>query len=107
MIKKKPWQIALGKSIDNLDTLAKRLKLDISDLKLAKKAQQDFALKIPQVWLKKIKLGDPDDPLLLQVLPRGKELKNVAGFEPDALQELQASPTPGMLHKYRSRVQNL
>jgi EF-P beta-lysylation protein EpmB len=104
MIKKKPWQIALSQSIDDFDTLAKRLKLKINDLKLAKKAEQDFALKIPQAWLKKIKRADPDDPLLRQVLPLGKELTHVAGFEPDSLQELQASPTPGMLHKYRSRV---
>jgi L-lysine 2,3-aminomutase len=48
--------------------------------------------------------GDPDDPLLLQVLPLGREAEPVPGFTADPLGERVASPRPGLLRKYRGRV---
>lgn len=104
MTEKKPWQIALRNSITDLKTLADLLQLNISDLPLAQAAGKDFSLKIPRAWIQKINPADPYDPLLLQILPSGAELKPVAGFEVDALQEAKVSPVPGLLHKYRSRV---
>jgi EF-P beta-lysylation protein EpmB len=48
--------------------------------------------------------GDPDDPLLLQVLPSVQELIPAPTFSPDPVGDLQAQATPGILHKYRGRA---
>lgn len=101
---KKNWQIALAQSITDVTTLAKLLKLELKDLPSALAAQKDFAVKVPKALLKKIKVADPQDPLLLQVLAQSVETKAVPGYEVDPLQEKIASPVPGMLHKYQSRI---
>jgi len=104
MTEKKPWQIALSSSITDPKILTDLLQLNISDLPLMQAADKDFSLKIPRAWIEKINPADPYDPLLMQVLPIAAELKPVAGFEMDALQEIKSSPVPGLLHKYASRV---
>jgi EF-P beta-lysylation protein EpmB len=48
--------------------------------------------------------GNPNDPLLLQVLPRSFELIQMPGFSNDPLGEAQKLKIPGLLHKYKSRV---
>ena len=48
--------------------------------------------------------GDPDDPLLRQVLSSRREWDSVAGFSADPLAECAANPRPGLLHKYRGRA---
>jgi len=50
--------------------------------------------------------GDPEDPLLRQVLPLGEEFSATPGFVADPLIEQDAAlpEVPGLLHKYRSRV---
>jgi EF-P beta-lysylation protein EpmB len=48
--------------------------------------------------------GDANDPLLLQVLPRGAELVSVPGFTRDAVGDLDARAARGVLHKYRGRA---
>lgn len=104
MIQKKRWQIALADSINDWRTLANVLQLNVNDLPGIDCAHQDFPLKIPRAWIEKIKPGDLKDPLLSQVLPVAAELKTVEGFTADILQEAHASPVPGLLHKYASRV---
>jgi EF-P beta-lysylation protein EpmB len=46
---------------------------------------------------------DPNDPLLLQVLPRSAELEAVPGFGPDPVRE-QALAVRGSIEKYPGRV---
>ena len=53
--------------------------------------------------LERIRPGDPDDPLLRQVLPIGAESEVVEGFVRDPLCEADATATPGLLSKYRGR----
>jgi EF-P beta-lysylation protein EpmB len=48
--------------------------------------------------------GDPRDPLLLQVLPDGKELRAVPGFGDDPVGDRAAAAVPGVLHKYHGRA---
>jgi EF-P beta-lysylation protein EpmB len=48
--------------------------------------------------------GDPNDPLLLQVLPLSKELDFVPGFVTDPVGDAEATRQPGLLHKYEGRV---
>jgi EF-P beta-lysylation protein EpmB len=48
--------------------------------------------------------GDPNDPLLLQVLPQLAELDEAPGFRDDAVGDLDAIATHGVLHKYEGRA---
>jgi len=67
-------------------------------------AGSDFPLRVPQSFILRMEPGNPNDPLLLQVLPQSQEQVRVPGFVPDPLGEGQASPLKGLLHKYKSRV---
>ena len=48
--------------------------------------------------------GDPRDPLLLQILPRGEEYSAAPGYTVDPLAEQAAGLTPGLLQKYPGRA---
>ncbi len=63
-----------------------------------------FAFKVPRGFAARMRKGDPRDPLLLQVLPQPAELERVAGFDDDAVGDLDAVVAHGMLHKYRGRA---
>ena len=49
-------------------------------------------------------MRDPEDPLLLQVLPLAAENKAVAGFADDPLQESSFFRSKGVLQKYHGRT---
>jgi KamA family protein len=51
-----------------------------------------------------MRLGDPNDPLLLQVLPQAVESFDHDGFSQDPVGDRSASLLPGLLHKYEGRV---
>lgn len=63
-----------------------------------------FALKVPRGFLARMRHGDPNDPLLLQVLPQLAELHETPGFTNDAVGDLEAVAAPGVLHKYEGRA---
>ena len=67
------------------------------------KARSLFAVRVPLPFIKKIRHGDANDPLLLQVMPRHQEFLTKSGFNKDPLLE-QDNNQPGLLHKYKSRV---
>jgi EF-P beta-lysylation protein EpmB len=51
-----------------------------------------------------MRLGDPSDPLLRQVLPTAAENDPTPGFEPDPVGDGAAARQPGLLHKYQGRA---
>ena len=63
-----------------------------------------FALRVPRGFVARMRPGDPQDPLLLQVLPQRAEHDRVAGFSLDAVGDLSAKAGHGMLHKYEGRA---
>lgn len=98
------WQILLSGSIRCPETLWRRLNLPLETLPGALKGHQDFPLRVPEPYLDKIEPGNPDDPLLKQVLPVAQESQPQPGFVADPLGERLANPSSGLLHKYQSRV---
>lgn len=79
---------------------ARSFKLDDGALSAAQK----FAFRVPRVFSELIRWQDPQDPLLLQVLPSAEELMTPPGFTNDPLEEAQFSRAPGLLVKYSGRV---
>lgn len=63
-----------------------------------------FALKIPTFLASKIDFNNPNDPILMQVLPQSDELITKNGYRLDPVGDLDASEVKGVIHKYHGRV---
>ena len=98
------WQTLLGQVITDPEELLHELRLPASLLPAALQASSGFRLRVPRGFVSRMCPGDPDDPLLRQVLPLGEELVVTPGYSSDPLAELDTMPSPGVLHKYQKRV---
>lgn len=67
-------------------------------------AQAAFKLLVPRPYLSRIEIGNPQDPLLLQVLPSEMEMQAVPGYTADPLQEADHNPQKAIVHKYKRRL---
>ncbi len=63
-----------------------------------------FRLLVPRGFAALMTLGDAQDPLLRQVLPRLSERAVIPGFVLDPVGDAPAARTPGLLHKYAGRA---
>jgi EF-P beta-lysylation protein EpmB len=84
--------------------LLQALGLDPKLLAGANAANEAFALRVPPSYLARIRPGDPNDPLLRQVMPLAEELEEQPGYGPDPLDERAANRAPGLLQKYAGRA---
>ncbi|HDZ57037.1 MAG TPA: EF-P beta-lysylation protein EpmB [Pseudomonas xinjiangensis] len=98
------WQNLLAGSITDPAVLLRRLELDPTLLAPARAAAADFSLRVPEPYIARMKRGDPNDPLLRQVLPVGEELFDQPGYVIDPLGEQHANAQPGIIHKYAGRL---
>ncbi len=98
------WQDCLADLITDPIELLKLLDIQPDQLDLSMDVLREFPLRVPRSFVNRMQLGNPNDPLLLQVLPQEKELAEYAGFVSDPLAEQQFNPMPGILHKYTARV---
>lgn len=98
------WQQSLSDCIEDPRELLAVLGLDPALLPPALAADRAFRLRVPREFVRRMRHGDPADPLLRQVLPVGDELLDVAGFSGDPLAESRHLRAAGMLQKYQGRV---
>ena len=94
----------MSQTITKPEPLLAALGLGADLLPAARAANEAFALRVPAPFLARIKPGDPDDPLLKQVLPVAAELEEQPGFVSDPLEEAAAKRAPGLLQKYAGRA---
>lgn len=94
------WQRLLADGYKNPQDLLRDLGLPDVDVS----ADSLFKTRVPKGFVQKMEKGNPNDPLLLQVLPQSDEFIVAEGFSPDPLAEKNYNPLPGLLHKYPSRV---
>lgn len=64
----------------------------------------DFPLLAPRSYVARMRVGDPNDPLLRQILPAAEEHAEVAGWTADPVGDLASEAGRGILHKYNGRV---
>lgn len=95
------WKKQLAEAITSPAELLKQLELTHL-LENSTDLNPDFRLRVPQAYLQKIKKGDANDPLLLQILPTLSE--NVQTGDIDPVGDLNAMPASGLLHKYHGRA---
>lgn len=97
----RPWQNALKTALTDPRTLLQALNLPSNSISWV---ENDFAMKVPLSFVAKMRQGDPNDPLLRQVLPIKFENEQIDGFVPDPLEERRQNPLPGLIHKFKNRV---
>lgn len=93
------WQNELQNAICDIYQLCQLL-----DIETPTNYQPNFPLKVPLAFVQKMQKGNPNDPLLLQVLPSMQETLPTIGYTNDPLHEHSHNPIKGLLHKYQSRV---
>ena len=96
------WSAELRGVVRNVGELLAMLEVAPADLDVD--VDSKFALRVPRSFVRRMKLGDPADPLLRQVLPLAAESVRVAGFSRDPLQEHGTSVAPAVIQKYAGRV---
>jgi EF-P beta-lysylation protein EpmB len=76
--------------------------LDINDYDV--NSEDLFKLHIPKSYKKKIDFNNPNDPLLMQVMPSKYERYFDNEESSDPVGDLDASRVKGLIHKYHGRV---
>ncbi len=98
------WQAELADAVRDSHDLCRLLDLDPAVADAARGGADAFPLLVPRAFVARMRKGDPRDPLLLQVLPTGDELRAVEGFGTDPLDEMTALAAPGLVKKYAGRA---
>lgn len=101
------WRRLLAEGVGTAGELLELLGLGVDvlgDGEDAAAASRQFAVRVPRGFVARMRPGDPDDPLLRQVLPVAAEASPVPGWGTDPVGELEAALSPGLLVKYRGRA---
>ena len=98
------WQQSLAEAIKDPAELLSLLELPPDALALSQQTARQFPLRVPRSYVARMRKGDPDDPLLRQILPLQAEELEFRGFYSDPVGDLDAMPRPGLLHKYHGRA---
>jgi EF-P beta-lysylation protein EpmB len=98
------WQHELNHLVTDPRELIESLQLGEQWLAPAIAAAKAFPLRATQSYVDRIEPGQPDDPLLRQILPLHAELQENENYSVDPLGEQQANKAPGLIHKYHGRV---
>ena len=101
---KHDWQRALACTINSAEELLSRLGLSGQLQGLSADAVRQFPVKVPESYVKKMRYGDPHDPLLRQVFPLLHEAEAVSGYLLDPVGDNLAVTSPGILQKYHGRA---
>ena len=98
------WQKAMKGAIRNSTELLESLNLSSDLVQTSKSGEKQFPVFVPLEFLRRMRPGDANDPLLLQVLPRPGESNVDPAFDFDPVGDAQVEKAPGLLHKYVGRV---
>lgn len=98
------WQQAMRETVRDIDELLDLLGLNRSQVPLPCGPGEQFPLRVPRSYVARMRHGDPQDPLLRQVLPLKAEDISNPGFTPDPVGDLASERAPGLLHKYPGRA---
>ncbi len=98
------WQQQLAASITKPEELLEFLDLDRSHYPKSNVANIEFPFKVTRSFASRMAKRDIHDPLLRQVLPLEDELESSHGFSTNPVGDVEATVSPGILHKYHGRV---
>lgn len=99
----KSWQKDLRNVITDPEQLLALVDIAPKDYLQHFKARKLFPVRVPLPFIKRMKKGDINDPLLKQVMPLSDEFLQSDGYSTDPLGE-HDTVAEGLLHKYKHRV---
>lgn len=97
------WHKMLAESYTHPHRLLADLEIPVDMPGLRPVVSRQFPMKVPAAFVQRMAAGNPDDPLLRQVLPVADELILTKGFARDPLAEMGCAGK-GVIHKYANRV---
>lgn len=97
-----PWQQAMKGAIRSGRQLCHELQIDADEVSLT--AERDFSVFVPWEYANRMRVGEPADPLLRQVLARVAETQPDPLGKTDPVGDLAAQTSPGLLQKYNGRA---
>ncbi len=98
------WQQAFADAIKSIDELLTVVQLSPEQLSQKILLNSHFPLRVPRSFVQRIQKNNPNDPLLLQLLPLQQENDVYQGYSTDPVGDLAAQVGPGILHKYQGRA---
>lgn len=96
------WKAALAESFHHLDDLLEFCEIERGPTPDGQR--HEFKLRVTRYFASLIEKGNPQDPLLLQVMPDAQEFQRIDGYRTDAVGDGVATVLPGLIHKYQGRV---
>ncbi len=102
--KNESWQSELAQAYRDPLELLSALELTPEQIPGGISTKNPFPLRVPRHYVARMQPGDPNDPLLLQVLSRQLEQSDQPGFLLDPVGDGPSTASPGLLHKYQGRV---
>ncbi len=82
------WLTQLADVVTSPDELLHLLNVDAdANLLAGREAKRLFALRVPRAFIARMEPGNPNDPLLRQVLTSQDEFISAPGFSTDPLEE--------------------
>jgi len=98
------WRRERVTAFTQVDELLEFLELDRTRIPDLDAEPESWGLRVPRTFAERMRPGDPDDPLLRQVLPLTAERQPVAGYVTDPVGDACAERAPGLLVKYAGRA---
>jgi EF-P beta-lysylation protein EpmB len=98
------WQQLWREAVRDPRELLALLGLEDAGLAISDEAAAQFPLRVPRGFVARMRHGDPNDPLLRQVLPLDAEMQPMPGFSLDAVGDGAAKAGNGVIRKYRGRA---
>ncbi|ADC62684.1 EF-P beta-lysylation protein EpmB [Allochromatium vinosum] len=98
------WRRDRVTAFTQVDELLAFLELDRTRIPDLDAEPESWGLRVPRTFVERMRRGDPDDPLLRQVLPLTAERQQVAGYVTDPVGDACAERAPGLLVKYAGRA---
>lgn len=98
------WQAVWREAVIDPIELLRMLGLDNRAAALLPQRDTGFELRVPRGFVARMRHGDANDPLLLQVLPQAAELFERADYVADPVGDGAAKSADGVIQKYHGRA---
>lgn len=98
------WREEMRRAIRTSSQLLAAVGLAADQDAVSDSASAQFPVFAPWPFVRRMRYGHADDPLLRQVLPVADELRPAIGFSNDPVGDEAGRLMPGLLHKYSSRA---
>lgn len=98
------WQQELATGYRRPGELLAALELTPEHVESGLDPDNPFPMRVPRAYARRMRRGDPRDPLLRQILPLNLERRETPGFSADPVGDHAALRGPGVLRKYHGRA---